>query len=110
MITAIQVNYSERGVLGEMESRNDRRDWGITAQHVDMAIERVIREGVKGEFAAAHFNHSDGSNDAIWQEHKDRGTRTLVWRHDVDSWNSEDPARISAADFKRYIKKHLVAE
>lgn len=107
MITAIQVNYTERGILGELESRNDRRDYGITARHVDAAIEKVIKDGARGEMCAAHFNHDDGSNDAIWQEHGQRGTRMLTWRHDVGEWSSDAPVSISAADFKRYIKKHL---
>lgn len=109
MITAIQVNYTERGILGEMEQRNDRRGFGITAQHIDMAIEKVIREGLRDEMCAAHFNHDDGSNDAIWQEHDQRGTRMLTWRHDIDAWNRNSPVEISSADFKRRIKKCLLA-
>ena len=107
MITAIQVNYAERGILGETEQRSDRRTYGITAKWVDKAIETVLRLGSKDVFAAAHFNHGDDSNDVIWQEYDQRSTRMLTWRHDIDTWNSYAPVSISAADFKRYIKKHL---
>lgn len=107
MITAIQVNYLQRGILGETEQRSDRRTYGITAKWVDKAIETVLRLGPKDGLAAAHFNHDDGSNDAIWQEYDQHGTRMLTWRHDVSEWSSDAPVSISAADFKRYIKKHL---
>lgn len=107
MITAIQVNYSEYGIMGEYETRNDRREYGITEKWVDAAIEKVITEGKRHEMAAAHFNHDDGGNDAIWQEYSDYGTRYITWRHDVDEYNSEKPVRISVAKFKRMIKKSL---
>lgn len=107
MITAIQVNYSEYGILGEYETRNDRREYNITEKWVDAAIEKVITEGKRHEMAAAHFNHDDGGNDAIWQEYSDYGTRYITWRHDVDDCNSEKPVRISVAKFKRMIKKAL---
>ena len=104
MITAIQVNYEARGVLGEYEYRHDRREHGIAAKHVDKAIEFVIRNA-ENSFTAAHFNHDDGSNDCIWQECCQRGTRTLTWRHDNSANSSEEPTEISSADFKRMMKK-----
>lgn len=106
MITAIQVNYEDRGVLGEREDRHDRLDGFITARHVDKAVEAVIRKGTEC-YAAAHFNHDDGSNDSIWQEWGQRGTRMLTWRHDNSDYSREKPTEISSADFKRRIKKHL---
>lgn len=109
MITAIQINYTERGILGELESRSDCRDYGIAARHVDTAIDKVIKDSARGEMCASHFNHDDGSNDAIWQEYGQRGTRMLTWRHDIDIWSSDAPVEISSADFKRRIKKHLEA-
>lgn len=109
MITAIQVNYEERGLLGELEQRSDRREYGITAQHVDKAIEKVIKDGARGDMCVAHFNHDCGSNDAIWQECGQRGTRMLTWRHDIDSWNGDAPREINSFDFKRIIKKFLEA-
>jgi hypothetical protein len=107
MLKAIQVNYEERGILGELEMRNDRREYGITEKHVDAAIEKVIRDGVRGYICAAHFNHVDGSNDSIWQEPGQRGTRMLTWRHDIDEWNREKLVEISAAKFKRMMKAEI---
>ena len=110
MITAIQVNYTERGVLGEYESRNDRLEGFLCAEHIDKAIEKVVADGKRCEMSAAHFNHSDGSNDAVWQEYGQYGTRMLTWRHSSGPWSSDTPVEISTADFKRYVKKELRKE
>ena len=104
MITSIQVNYTDRGVLGEYETRSDRLEGFLTAEHIDKAVEFVVRHG---DMAAAHFNHDDGSNDAIWQEWDQRGTRKLTWRHDNGPWSHNEPIETDSAAFKRMAKKLL---
>ena len=107
MVTAIQVNYSARGALGEHEQRRDRLESFIRAEHIDKAIEFVIK---RDPYTAAHFSHSDGTNDAVWQEWGQKGTRMLTWRHDEHAYSHDEPTEISAADFKRRIKKGLRGE
>lgn len=107
MITAIQVNYTERGVLGELETRNDRVEHSIEAVHAKKAVEFVVKRSANGSMCAAVFTHDDGTSDAIWQERGQRGTRMLTWRHDSGSWSSDAPVEVSAAEFKRLMKNRL---
>lgn len=107
MLKSITVNYEARGVLGERESRSDHREHDIDAKWVDKAVEFVLRRDSDIGFKAAHFTHGDGSNDCIWQECADGGTRFITWRHDKSEWSCDEPVRISTADFKRRIKKAL---
>ena len=99
-LKSITVHYEARDLFGSSMPMTSERASCIYPEHIDTAVEKVVRDGKRlgYNFTVAHF---------VFQERDQYGTREVTVRQTDANGNWADERKETTAKLKKFLKSCL---